>query len=69
VYIIAFGLTMAWRFESGRWRSIDLLGDEEKEASLVAPVTPGPPPTVPDAAVRDLAAAEAAAEDGVSERQ
>jgi MATE family multidrug resistance protein len=24
-FIIAFGLTMAWRFESGRWRSINLL--------------------------------------------
>jgi hypothetical protein len=27
-YIIVYGITMAWRFESGRWRSIRLLRDD-----------------------------------------
>ncbi len=32
VYIILYGLTMSWRFEGGRWRSIRLL--DESEAPL-----------------------------------
>jgi len=55
IYIIVFGLTMAWRFESGRWRSIKLLAEPARDAALVAPIGPGPPPTTADAAVRDLA--------------
>ena len=32
VFIFLFGITMAWRFEKGRWRSINLLGGEEPRA-------------------------------------
>lgn len=28
IYVILYGITMAWRFESGRWRSIQLLESE-----------------------------------------
>ena len=31
IYIIMFGLVMAWRFESGAWRKIDLLGKTKKK--------------------------------------
>ncbi|MCP3902459.1 MAG: MATE family efflux transporter [Planctomycetes bacterium] len=55
VYIIVFGVTMAWRFESGRWRSIKLLAPEEREAARVAPLGPGLPPGEAEAAVRDIA--------------
>jgi hypothetical protein len=54
-YIIAFGVTMAWRFESGRWRSIRLLDNERRQAAQVAPLGPAPPATDPEASVRDLA--------------
>ena len=37
-YVIVLGLAMAWRFESGAWRKIDLLG-------RAAPVGGPPPPT------------------------
>jgi MATE family multidrug resistance protein len=37
VYIIVFGLTMWWRFESGRWRSIKLLVSEPSQASEGSP--------------------------------
>jgi MATE family multidrug resistance protein len=55
VYIVIFGVTMAWRFESGRWRSIKLLPPEEREAARVAPLGPGLPPGEAEAAVRDIA--------------
>jgi len=54
-YIIIFGITMAWRFETGRWRTIRLLDPIDREAAQVAPIGPGPPAAEPDAAVRDLA--------------
>ena len=31
VYIIILGSAMAWRFESGHWRRIDLLGDRRAD--------------------------------------
>ncbi|MDX1385019.1 MAG: MATE family efflux transporter, partial [Thermoanaerobaculia bacterium] len=52
VYIFAFGITMAIRFESGRWRSIKLVEGEHAESSLIAPA---PPTSNPDAAIRDIA--------------
>lgn len=32
VFIIVYGVTMAWRFESGRWRSINLLRHDDEPA-------------------------------------
>jgi len=61
VYIILYGVTMAWRFESGHWRSIRLLENEEEsteprqEAARVAPFAPGVPASGGEASVRDLA--------------
>ena len=46
---------MAWRFESGRWRSIRLLDTAEQEAARATPPGPAPPATDPDAAARDRA--------------
>lgn len=59
-YVILFGITMGLRFESGRWRSIDLLGETkeeqlERDAALHAPLSPAPPSSLPDASVRDIA--------------
>jgi MATE family multidrug resistance protein len=31
VYVIAYGLTMWWRFAAGKWRSIDLLGRNQPD--------------------------------------
>ncbi len=64
VYIIIYGITMSWRFESGRWRSIKLLATPQKEAMEVAPIGPGLPAGTADAAVRDIA--ESMAEAGES---
>ncbi|MCH8822165.1 MAG: MATE family efflux transporter [Planctomycetes bacterium] len=55
VYIILYGITMAWRFESGRWRSIKLLGTAREEAAEIAPIGPGIPAGDATAAVRDIA--------------
>jgi MATE family multidrug resistance protein len=55
VYIIAYGVTMAWRFESGRWRSIELLDPDRQDAAQVAPLGPGLPAGEAEAAVRDIA--------------
>lgn len=54
IFVIVFGLTMGWRFESGRWKSIDLLGDSEREPTLPAPPGPAPPAGTPNASVRDV---------------
>lgn len=43
-YIIALGLAMAWRFESGAWRRINLLGPRPVAMAPpveTAPITPG----------------------------
>jgi MATE family multidrug resistance protein len=54
-YVIIIGITMAIRFERGKWRSIDLLGDTELlEARRAAPLTIGPPATEADGAVSDF---------------
>ncbi len=55
LYIIVLGLTMARRFETGRWRSIRLVDPEKREAARVAPLGPAPPPTGTTSAVRDIA--------------
>jgi MATE family multidrug resistance protein len=55
VYIILIGLTMAVRFECGKWRSIDLLGQiTKREVGRAAPLTIGPPALEADAAIGDL---------------
>jgi len=55
VYIILIGLTMAYRFERGGWRSIDLLGQSQKvEVGRAAPLTMGLPALEADAAIGDL---------------
>lgn len=64
VYVILIGITMAARFESGRWRNINLLGPLAEDAARVAPLSPGPPATDPDASVRDIAASLKEAEHG-----
>jgi MATE family multidrug resistance protein len=37
VYIILFGITMGWRFESGAWRSINLLRETPGPAGIAPP--------------------------------
>jgi MATE family multidrug resistance protein len=55
IYIILIGLTMAYRFERGGWRSIDLLGRGIKDdVGRAAPMTIGPPALEPGAAIGDL---------------
>ncbi len=69
-YIIIYGITMACRFESGRWRRIRLLRDDdgeaqlERDASAAAPISPGPPAVEPSSAIRDLVSGT----DGSSQR-
>ena len=54
-YVILIGLTMAVRFERGGWRSIDLLGDQERlEAGRASPLTIGPPAPGAEAAATDF---------------
>ncbi len=53
-YVIIFGLTMGWRFESGKWRRIDLLGGEARDAAKHAPLGPAPPAGTSEGSVRDL---------------
>ena len=53
-YCVITGIMMAWRFESGRWRSIRLLDP----AARVAPIGPGPPPTDPSASSRDIVSSQ-----------
>lgn len=70
VYIIVVGITLAWRFEGGRWRSIRLLipgaGVDpsvdllRREAAKLAPIGPAPPGPDGEAPMRDEAEAIAA---------
>jgi MATE family multidrug resistance protein len=54
-YIIIFGVTMAVRFESGKWRSIKLLETaEERDAARIAPLGPAPPAAEGAATTRDI---------------
>ena len=55
VYILFFGLTMAWRFESGGWRNLNLLESTQRDAARLAPVGPGLPESEPEATIRDIA--------------
>ncbi len=55
-YIIIFGVTMAVRFESGKWRRIRLLAtEEERDAAQIAPIGPAAPPLEGSSSVRDIA--------------
>ena len=48
VYVCALGVVMGWRFESGAWRKIDLLGRAPVAGEpLPAEPLPGVPPPVP----------------------
>ena len=60
-FIICYGITMAWRFESGRWRLIKLLDTSEEEAVEIATVGPMPPASTPDSSLPDLLDATAEA--------
>lgn len=62
VYVILFGLTLWWRFSSGRWRSFKLLHTPAAEAAEVAPLAPTMPAASPDKAVEDFAEALGEAE-------
>ena len=59
VYITIYGITMTWRFESGRWRSIRLLDTETTHTA--GPITGIAPATQADQSIRDLPESEAAA--------
>lgn len=54
-YIMVLGIAMAWRFESGAWRRLTLVGGEQAAAAAVAPLLGGPPQPDAAAAVGDLA--------------
>lgn len=59
-YVIIFGITMGARFESGRWRSIDLLGDTKdkktkRSAAKHVPLSPAPPAGQSEGSIRDIA--------------
>ena len=55
VYILFFGMTMAWRFESGGWRNLKLVESTQRDAARLAPVGPGLPESEPEATIRDIA--------------
>ncbi len=55
VYIILLGVTMAYRFESGRWRSLRILEPTKQDAARMAPISPTPPVSEPGATVADIA--------------
>ena len=53
LYVVVLGAVMGWRFESGAWRKIDLLGRRPMRAAVPMPPTPiiptpAPPPPPPD---------------------
>ena len=54
-YIIVLGITMFYRFESGAWRSIKLLGEAKRDAAGIAPIGPGVPAAMAEGSYRDLA--------------
>jgi hypothetical protein len=66
-FIILFGVTMAWRFESGAWRKIQLL-DAGRAGEASPKYDPGPPVIEPDVEIReraeDFGESLAAREDG-----
>jgi MATE family multidrug resistance protein len=55
VYIIILGVTMAYRFESGRWRTLRILEPTKQDAARIAPLSPTAPVSEPGAAVVDIA--------------
>jgi len=66
-FVIIYGIAMALRFESGRWRRIRLMDDTEHDAALHSPLGPAAPAGTPDGSVRDLCEdmGEAYEQDGV----
>jgi hypothetical protein len=46
---------MGWRFESGAWRRIRLVGSTEEEAARVAPILGGIPAADGAGSIQDLA--------------
>jgi MATE family multidrug resistance protein len=59
IYIILFGITMFLRWESGRWRQMNVIDRGHRDAALAVPL-PGAPGVAGDDAVEDLAADVAA---------
>ena len=55
VYIIILGVTMAYRFESGRWRGLRILEPTKQDAARIAPLSPTAPVSEPGAAIADIA--------------
>ena len=53
VYLGVLGITLAIRFERGRWRSISLLGKAEEGVRIPGVVGPGPPPLSAVGSIRD----------------
>ena len=53
-YLMALGVVMGWRWESGAWRRIRLVPGIEAEAARVAPLVGGPPTADAAGAVEDL---------------
>ncbi len=54
-YIIIFGVTMFLRWESGRWRTMQVIDRSHHDAAMAIPL-PGAPGTASDDAAEDLAA-------------
>jgi MATE family multidrug resistance protein len=63
-YLMALGVVMGWRFESGAWRRIRLVGSTEEEAARVAPLVGGIPAAEGAGSIEDLAEELAAAGGG-----
>ena len=56
-FVILLAMAMAWRFESGAWREIELLGREPPPEAELAALTPDPQPGVsetPSAALTEV---------------
>ena len=53
VYLGVLGITLAIRFERGRWRSISLLDKAEEGVRIPGVVGPGPPPLSAVGSIRD----------------
>ena len=53
-YLMALGVVMGWRFESGAWRRIRLVGSTAEQAARIAPLVGGVPAGDAAGSVEDL---------------
>ena len=53
-YLMALGVVMVWRFESGAWRRIRLVGSTAEQAARIAPLVGGVPAGDAAGSVEDL---------------